>query len=187
LTVQLATPPVSTTLGTEPATGPRGLLGNLMDTVAQALAAAKIPKPGLPPMEELTRLLADQQRSLTNAQKGIDPNNPTGRKDWAEAYAANTGSAYQSWLGSMVARTKDMLAQWASYNAALQAIANLGQMAGDMSRIVPNLINPLSGTAPGAGTPVNVLVNTFTVQTTIDGRQVGNAVIANLALQGVRI
>ena len=212
--------------GGVPVTGPTSVLGNILDTVAQALAAVKIPRPNLPSMEELTRLLSAQQATQAITAKKIDPFNPLGASLLAErdklaaeialleaanqmvsdemrkklkelsesqpvltqeAYLKNIGSEYQSWLSSMVSRTKGMLEQWAAYNTALQAVANLGQMAGDMSNIVPGMINPLSGTPAGAGTPVNVVVSEFTVNTVIDGRTVGNAVISNLALQGVRI
>lgn len=189
LTAQLTvTSPVTSPTTTGPATAPGSLIGSFIDAASTAAKImAVVTKPSVP-MEGLAQLLRAQEATLDNVQKGIDPNNPTGIKSWAEAYAANTGSAYQSWLSGAIASTKDMLAQWSKYNAALQAIANLGQMAGDLSRFIPGMVNPLSMGAPsGVGAPVNVMVSELTVNTVIDGRVVGNAVISNLALQGVRI
>ena len=67
----------------------------------------------------LIGLLARQETTLANAVRGFDPNNPTGKEDWAAAYAANTGPAYQAWLTGVVANSRGLLAQWAAWAAAV--------------------------------------------------------------------
>jgi hypothetical protein len=69
----------------------------------------------------LKQMLSMQTGTLANVRAGIDPNNPTGRKDWAAAYAANTGPAYQAWLTGAAANTKTMVDKFAEWTAAVMA------------------------------------------------------------------
>jgi hypothetical protein len=105
-----------------------------------------------------------------------------------EAYLRNAGAAYQSWLRDMTARTSGMLDQWTAYEASLKAVSDLGKTTGDLSRIVPGMVNLLpGGTAPGQESVVPVVIQELRVPVIINGREVGNAMIQNLALQGVRM
>ena len=67
----------------------------------------------------LTGMLSRQEATLANVLKGYDPNNPLGKEDWAAAYAANTGPAYQEWLTGAITSTKGMLEQWATWAKAV--------------------------------------------------------------------
>ena len=109
----------------------------------------------------LEQMRSMQEGTLASVLKGFDPNNPMGYAPTAAAYAENTGPAYQSWLSGAIGSTKDVLAKW---NTWLAAVAEAQRAVGD---------------AVGRQkTPA--IINVF-----MNGRQVGNALIEDLALQGV--
>lgn len=121
-----------------------------------------------------------------------------------EAFLRNSGAAYQEWLRGAMQNTKDQLAQWRAWAAAAKAASDLAAALMDIqSSMVPGFRNPATGIpnvpiipssgprfadsyqAPDPGSQRWPSMLRATIQVMLDGRQIGDAQVQNLALMGV--
>jgi hypothetical protein len=184
---------------------PSGATANLTDMISAVAAGGSATMPTGAGVVELEALLKALETALSNAVKGIDPHNPTKSEEMGySAFLKNTGPEYQAWLTKIIAQTKDNLARWAAYGAAQKSASDLAAaLMAIQSSMVPGFVNPATGNAnvptiPSSGPR---FADTYqpsdpgtlrwpstlraTINVMLDGRQVGNAQIENLALMGV--
>jgi hypothetical protein len=108
-----------------------------------------------------------------------------------EAYIRNSGAAYQKWLNDMLGQTTTMEKQWTALDMLTRAVNIMSDV---LARVnsgwspAGGSVNPLSGNlTPGQESTAPFVIRELRVPVTINGREVGNALVQDLALQGVRM